>query len=172
MAFGGGGFKKWAGGGKPGGPPGGNPGGAPPPPKGGPPGGAPPKPGAGAGPEVPPAPAPTAGAGGTGENPQMIARAAQALTRLILEGGLPDDVIMKLSEAQQACMTAATGGGEAEEEDAESAGEDLEEEDPEAEEEDAEDPDAAESGEEEGGAAALDAKKPFPQRSQPAPMPK
>jgi hypothetical protein len=76
----------------------------------------------------------------------MIARAAQALTRLILEGGLPDDVIELLSQAQQSCMATATSsaGDEPEDDDADAAGENLEdeevEEDEEAEKPEGEDP--------------------------------
>lgn len=76
------------------------------------------------------APPPIANAGGTAPDPQMIARAYQALGRLIHEGGLPPRAVKHLVAASDRlrALTLAPQGGEAEPpEDAEATDEQPEE---------------------------------------------
>ena len=75
------------------------------------------------------APPPIANTGGTGTDPQMVARAYQALGRLINEGGLPPLAVKHLVAANTRllALTLAAQNGEAEPtEDAEATGDPAE----------------------------------------------
>lgn len=144
--------------------------------------GGPPKPSFGGPPEAPPPGSPQAPPGPKvapdgktppppmakvpGEDPQMIARAHQAIGRLIMEGGLPKDVIDSLAKANQRLIETQHGPG------SEPAAEDAAAQDPKADppkgKEEAADTDGTSCDSAEKGAmASAPAKKQFPPKQTP-----